>query len=193
MRRLFVLIVALVAGLMGAVAPAAADPPQQYEGPFGVVQPDFEHGVWVFSNIDRDFVCSDGMEGFLGMASYQRVEPADAVVLRIVAPEAPTWLHPFVGEVDEFFNPCDNSAEAAAYIGSVDIRANDNDGPNQGTRANAFGDRARGVVYDSDGMAYQFGWTFRVVIPPEENDGDDFEFDPAWVKVEHYVLHPIGR
>jgi hypothetical protein len=85
--------------------------------------PDFEHGVWVFSNIDRDFVCSN--EGLLGLASYQRVEAADAAVLRISAPDAPTWLHPIVGEVNKFFNPCDSSARLAAFMGSVDIRAND--------------------------------------------------------------------
>jgi hypothetical protein len=193
MRRLGLLTAVLLLGAV-SVGPAAADPPERYEGPFAAVIPDFEHGVWVFSNIDREFACSGGAAGFLGLASFQRVAAADAVVLRISAPDAPTWLHPFVGEVNEFLNPCDNAEPQAAYIGSVAIRANDNDGPNLGTRADALGDRARGVVYDSDGMAYQFGWTSKAVIPPDVNGnpGEDFEFDPAWIKVQKFVLHPIG-
>lgn len=195
MRRMILLIAALAAGMMAAAFPAAADSPERYEATFAVVAPDFEHGVWVFSNIDREFACSGGATGFLGLASYQRVEAADAVVLQISAPDAPTWLYPFVGEVDEFFNPCDNADPQPTYSGSVDIRGTDNDGPNLGTRANAFGNQARGVVYDSDGMAYQFGWTNRVVIPPDVNGdpGEDFDFDPAWIKVDTFVLHPIGR
>jgi hypothetical protein len=165
------------------------------EGPFPVIMADFEHGVWVFSNIDRAFICSDGAEGFIGFAAYQRVEAADAAVLRISAPDAPTYVHPIVGEPGEFFNPCDNSAPEPAYIGAVDIRANDNDGPNEGSRANSFGDRARGVVHDGDGKAYRVGWTTRIVLPPDMNGepGVDFDFDPAWMKVYKVVLHPIGR
>jgi hypothetical protein len=122
------------------------------------------------------------------------VETKDAVVLRITALDSPTWLHPIVGEPGEDFNPCDNSDPKPAFFGSVDARANDNDGPNLGARANAFGDRARGVVYDTtDGAAYQLGWTFKVVFPPEANDTPDFVLDPDWVRVDHNVFHPIGN
>jgi len=193
MRRVVVVLLALALGVIVTAGPAAADPPERFEEPFVFVFPDFEHGVWVFSNIDRDFVCSDGAVGFLGVGEFQVVETVDALVLRIKALDSPTWLHPIVGELGPDFNPCDNSAEEATFSGSVDARANDNDGPNQGARANAFGDRARGVVYDADGAAYQYGWTFKVVFPPDANDGDDFMFDESWIRVDKYFMHPIGQ
>jgi hypothetical protein len=192
MRRLTITLIALVLGLVAVGAPAAADTPERVEEPFVFVFPDFEHGVWVFSNIDRDFACTGGAAGFLGLGSIQRVETDDAVVLRVQALDSPTWLHPIVGEPGPTFNPCDNSAPEPAFVGTVDARANDNDGPNLGARANAFGDRARGVVYDTDGMPYQYGWTFKAVVPPDANDGDDFVFDPSWIRVDKYFLHPIG-
>lgn len=192
MRRCVVLLLALCMGVMFAAAPAAADPPERFEEPFAFVFPDFEHGVWVFSNIDRDFVCGDGEVGFLGTGHFQAVEVNDALVLRIQVFGSPTWLHPIVGEPGPDFNPCDNADPEAAFIGSVDARANDNDGPNQGRRANSFGDRARGVVYDADGLAYQYGWTFRIVFPPDANFDDDFVFDPSWIKVDKKFFHPIG-
>lgn len=193
MRRLIIVfLLALGLAVVAPTAPAAADPPERFEEPFVFVFPDFEHGFWVFSNIDRDFVCTG--EGFLGLGSFQAVETRDAVVLRITALEAPTALHPIVGEPGPDFNPCDNSDPDPMYVGSVDARANDNDGPNLGARANAFGDRARGIVHDNDGLAYQYGWTFKVVFPPDANAGPEFEFDPDWIRVDKYFFHPIdGR
>jgi hypothetical protein len=116
-----------------------------------------------------------GPEGFLGLASFQRIGPADAVVLRTSALDAPTSLYPILGGVDQDFN----SAEEAAYVGSVGIRANDNDGPNQASVPTPSATGHAVTCTTADGMAYQLGWTSRVVIPLPENDGDGFEFDPA--------------
>ena len=71
------------------------------------------------------------------------------------------------------------------------MRVNDNDGPNEGKRANSFGDRGQGTLYDASGDAYHYSWTFRAIWPPDENFPDG---DPAALRIvtEKFNLHPIG-
>ncbi len=61
---------------------------------------------------------------------------------------------------------------------------NDNDGPNEGKRANSFGDRGQGTLYDDGGAAYHYSWNFRAISNP---DATEFK-----VTTEKFNLHPIG-
>jgi hypothetical protein len=190
MRRL-VALAAVMTMLMAIALPVAAEPPEESgvvvrifddrEG-FGIF-PDVENGYWVFSNVDRDAFCTwfydMGGEPFpmnLNGDGVQLVFASDAVVVTVDA-GGPTSLHAFTG--DEPGNPCDGSEAEAALTGDVKVRVNDNDGPNTGKRANSFGDRGQGTLYDADGDAYHYSWTFRAVWGPDENDGTD----PSELKV----------
>lgn len=204
MRRL-VALAAVTTMLMAIAAPVAADPPEESgvvvrifddRGGFGIF-PDFENGYWVFSNADRGAFC----EWFYNEAppppppppnldgdTVQLVFASDALVIRVDA-GGPTSLHAFTD--DPFSNPCDGSEEEAALTGDVKVSVNDNDGPNMGKRANSFGDRGQGTLYDADGMAYHYSWTFRALWAPEDNS----DVDSAELKVvtERFNLKPIGR
>jgi hypothetical protein len=82
-------------------------------------------------------------------------------------------------------NPCDGSEPDAAFSGDMRVMVNDNDGPNEGKRANSFGDRGLGTMYDEGGAAYHYSWNFRALWNP---DGTEFK-----VTTEKFNLHPIGN
>lgn len=173
------------------MSPAAADPPEQFEAPWGYVWLDVEHGYWIFINVDREFLCGDGESGFIGLLTGQMVMTSDALVIRSEMLDAPTWLHSIEGDLDDpDFGICGNSAVSPALVGTTDLRHSENDSYNEGKRANSFGDHAQGIVYDvDDGTRYRLRVTFRAVAPPDENG---LYFDPAWIKVESVGLHPTG-
>ena len=52
-------------------------------------------------------------------------------------------------------------------------------------RANSFGDRGKGTLYDVSGAAYHYSWNFRAVANP---DGTEFK-----VTTNKFNLHPIGK
>lgn len=195
-RATAMLVAALLALALAAV-PASADPPDRFEVPApGFVFPDFGVGYWFFVDVNRDAVCG-GPDPFQGTALFQRIETSDAVVSQGAA-SAKTWLHAFVGEPGPDFNPCDNSAQAAALRGVVNLRSINNDVANEGNRANALGFWAQGELDELDGAGaatgsrYHVSWTTHVVIPPDENAGPDFMFDPAWIRADRVTLQPIG-
>jgi hypothetical protein len=114
----------------------------------------------------------------------QIVFASDAEVVSIHG-GGPTWLHPFITTGDPFVDPCTGSESEAALWGDVNVTINDNDGPNEGKRANSFGDRGRGTLHDDSGAAYHYSWNFRALWNP---DGTEFS-----VKTENFNLHPIGN
>jgi hypothetical protein len=182
--------------LMAIAAPVSADPPSEsgvvvrfQDMGFGVF-PDFVNGYWVFSNVTRGDFCTwfNNMTGepFPTGQSTEQVQlvfPSDALIVNIDA-GGPTWLHAFVGP-DPFINPCDGSEVEATFWGDVNVRLNDNDGPNEGKRANSFGDRGQGTLNDTSGDAYHYSWTFRGVWNP---DGTEFK-----VAIDTFNLHQIGN
>jgi hypothetical protein len=183
--------------LVAIAAPVAADPPPESgvviriaddEG-FGVF-PDAVNGYWVFSNVSRDDFCTwfndMGGEPFPTNQSTDQVQLvflSDALIVNVDG-GGPTWLHAFAGP-DPFINPCDGSETDPTFSGDVKVRVNDNDGSNEGKRANSFGDRGQGNLYDASGDAYHYSWTFRGVWNPE---GTEFK-----VATEMFNLHPIGK
>ena len=190
--------------LLAIAAPVSADPPPESgvvvriaddEG-WGVF-PDFVNGYWVFSNVTRDDFCTwfNDMEGeeFPTNQSADQVHlvfVSDALIVNVDA-GGPTALHAFA-DPDPFSNPCDGSEPDAALTGDVKVRVNDNDGPNEGKRANSFGNRGQGTLYDASGDAYRYSWTFRAIWPPDENSPDN-DFANLKVVTDKYNLHPIGK
>ena len=189
------LVVATVLSLVMVAVPAGADPPPESgvvirieaTDSFGVF-PDFENGFWVFGNVTRDTFCTwfndMGLPFPMGETpdDIQLVFASDALVVSIHA-GGPTWLHPFTS--DPFADPCTGSESEAALWGQVNVIVNDNDGPNQGKRANSFGDRGHGTLEDDSGAAYHYSWNFRALWNP-----DATEFS---VKTEKFNLHLNGK
>lgn len=191
--------------LMAIAAPVSADPPPESgvvvriaddTGEFGVF-PDFTNGYWVFANVTRDDFCTwfndMGGESFPMNQSGDQVQlvfVSDALIINLDG-GGPTALHAFAGP-DPSVNPCDGSEPDAALTGDVKVRLNDNDGPNEGKRANSFGNRGQGTLYDASGDAYHYSWTFRAIWPPDENF-PDADFAELKVVVDKFNLHPIGK
>ena len=202
LRRMLALVGATVI-LTAVAAPVSADPPPESgavvrfvstDG-FGVF-PDFVNGYWVFSNVTRDDFCQwfydMEFEPFPTNQSPEDVQlvfVSDALVVNVDG-GGPTTLHAFVGP-DPFINPCDGSAADPTFEGVMNVRVNDNDGPNEGKRANSFGDRGQGTLYDDGGERYHYSWTFRAIWPPDENFP---AADPVNLKVatDKFNLHPTG-
>ncbi|HEX6228365.1 MAG TPA: hypothetical protein VFZ41_02760 [Solirubrobacterales bacterium] len=186
--RLTVTIATALAALVASAGPAAADPPassgvvERFVAQEFLLFPDFEHGLAVYVNITKEEVCT-GTGGpqadwnFLLIAS-----PSSAELIRVQAPDQPIYLHRITGETQ---GPCDpNIEDEPAFVGTVDVVLNDNElCPCQNNRTNSFGDRGHGVVYDTDGGAWHYSWTWRAQI----NEQDEFR-----VVTETYVLHPVG-
>ncbi len=203
MRRLLALTGATLM-LMAIAAPVSADPPPESGAVVRIVDdegwgvfPDFVNGYWVFSNVTRDDFCEwfNDMEGvpFPTNQSPDLVHlvfASDALLINVDA-GGPTALHEFAGE-DPFINPCDGSDPEAALTGDVKVRVNDNDGPNQGKRANSFGNRGQGTLYDANDDAYRYSWNFRAIWPPDENFPDN-DFANLKIVTLKYNLHPIGK
>lgn len=201
LRRMLSLVGATLI-LIAIAVPVSADPPPEsgavvrFEGDGFGVFPDFVNGYWVFSNVTRADFCQwfYDME-FEPFPSNQSPEDVQLVfvndaLLISVQVEAPTALHAFVGE-DPFINPCDGSAVDTSLEGVLNVRINDNDGPNEGKQANSFGDRGQGILYDDGGNRYHYSWTFRAIWPPDENFPGA---DPVSLKVvtNKFNLHAIG-
>lgn len=202
MRRSIVLLLVLTVGLALAVTPASADPPERFDiDDFWVINLAEYDGdlYWAFSNITKETLCTwtewpiypPGIK----LASGKAVEASDAVVIQIKLAEAPTFVHRATGDpAAPDFNPCDNSEDEPALEGALKIQANDNDGPNEGKRANSFGDKGQGKVYDvATGDPWHLSYVFHIVTPPDENAGPGFMFDPNWIKADNVNLHPIGK
>ena len=192
--RYFVGFAAAVSLMMMSTAASAQPPPESgvvvrvERNDLWAVFPDVDNGYWVFSDVSRDDFCTwfdDMSQQFPTNETpddIQAVFASDALLLRGVA-GGPTWLHPFIGS-DPGPDPCAGSEPAAELWGDIRVRTNDNDVPNQGTRANSFGDHAQGVLVDADGRRYHYSWVFRALWNP---DGTQFT-----LKVERYNLHSIG-
>jgi hypothetical protein len=184
--------------VLAVAGPVSADPPLESgvvvripedTGGFGVF-PDFVNGYWVFSNVTRADFCEwfndQDNQPFPTNQSPDQVQlvfASDALVVSVHA-GGPSALHAFTGP-DPFVNPCDGSEPDAAFSGDMRVMVNDNDGPNEGKRANSFGDRGLGTMYDEGGAAYHYSWNFRALWNP---DGTEFK-----VTTEKFNLHPIGN
>jgi len=179
MKHVRILAILATTLMVVAAVPAIAAPPSESgvvvriaddEG-FGIF-PDVENGYWVFSNVTRDAFCLwfDNMETEPPPTNEDAddvmlVFASDAVVISVHA-GGPTALHAFAGD-GPGDDPCSGSEEESALTGDVKVHVNDNDGPNEGKRANSFGDRGQGTLTDADGNLYHYSWSFRGLWNPE--------------------------
>lgn len=182
--------------LLAVAAPAAAAPPEEsgaviriFDDTMGFgVFPDTTNGYWVFSNVTRDAFCDWFFDEEAPFPDNEDpddillVDAADAQVV-VVDGGGPTALHAFTGDGPDT-DPCTGSVPEASLTGDVWVRVTDNDGPNQGTRANSFGDRGVGELVDHDGNCFHYMWQFRGLWNP---DGTEFR-----VVSEHFRLNPTG-
>jgi hypothetical protein len=189
MRTLFL---GLCTGLLLATSSATtalAAPPEKFTEPIILVSPDFELGLVLFVNTDRETLCTPEQVAFeeaflewieggeVGDPPESPVDPAGvelvsflvqetgkgAVVQHILANELPAE----VWEMDPDapgIGPCTDTDDVLHRIGTgtAKFRANDNDLFGSGTRGNAFGDRGLITLVDEDGDTLRYSWMFHV-------------------------------
>lgn len=168
--------------ILALAAPASAAPPERVDEPAFLIFPDPANGLVTFWNITRDGYCAWEASDFAGdppvtqliPVSYQQT-PTGAVIYRWTATShLELWT---LDEDADFSGPCqdtDGSSEPWAE-GSARATNNDNDlfhdlSVEAGLkRRNAFGDHARGTVWDASGSAWHYGWVFKAQLDGELN------------------------
>ncbi len=189
MRRGILGLAAAAALAISAAGPALAAPPARFTAPALFLFPDFNLGLVVLINIDRETICSpeqvaweeafiawlEGGEvgdppeppidpdGFDGIAFLEKETRQGAVVQLFKA----SGISAEIWELDADapgIGPCTDTDDAMRLIGSGTARfiANDNDLFGSGTRGNAFGDRGVITVQDDEGNASRYSWLFHV-------------------------------
>jgi hypothetical protein len=177
----------LLAG--SSAASALAAPPEKFTEPIILVSPDFDLGLVLFVNTDRETMCTPEQvafeEAFLawiegGEVGDPPASPADpeglvpvsflvketgkgAVVQHILGSNLPAE----VWEMDPDapgIGPCTDTDDVLNRIGTgtAKFRANDNDLFGSGTRGNAFGDRGVITLVDDAGNRLRYSWMFHV-------------------------------
>ena len=175
MHRIAALII--VTGLMLVlVGGAFADPPPSsgavervvVSDSFGVF-PDFEHGFWVFANIERADFCAWIGGGEVGPPPVltddflQLVNTgAGAIVLLGKLDSEPIALHQMIGSGAP--DPCAGSASEPWAEGTARVMLNDNDLEFSGGRTNSFGVKGMASVVDATGQAWTYAWVNRLQI-----------------------------
>lgn len=171
--------IACTAALVAMAGPVAAGPPDESgvvvritddrEG-FGILLDDVNE-FWVFSNITRESFCAwlgdeDGPPPLNASPDdVMFVMAADAEMLKVRG-GGPTTLHAWAGE-GPGDDPCVGSVAEPTLSGDVRVRVFDNDVPNEGRRANSFGERGVARVFDADGNAYHYSWSFHGLWNPD--------------------------
>ena len=182
----------LGAGILLAVTSAGsalAAPPEKFTEPAFFVFPDFDLGLVVFINMDRETLCTAEQVAFeealtawieggeLGdppeePAAPEGFEPVSFLVQETAQGAIVQHLLglALVAEVWEMdadapgIGPCTDTDDALNLIGTgtAEINANDNDLFGSGTRGNAFGDRGVINLLDEDGNTLRYSWLFHV-------------------------------
>lgn len=189
MRRI---LVGLCAGMLMTTAGAStalAAPPEKFTQPVVLVSPDFELGLVLFINVDRETMCTPEQvafeEAFLewleggeigdppeGPAdpdgfepvSFTAKETGQGALIQLVKGSG---LYAEIWEMDADapgIGPCTDTDGAMRRIGAgtASFIINDNDLFGTGTRGNAFGDRGVINLVDDDGNAVRYTWKFHV-------------------------------
>ncbi len=189
MRRGILSLGAAAMLVLASAVPAAAAPPTISREPVLLLFPDFDLGLVVLINTDRETYCTPEQvaweEDFLawlegGAAGDPPEAPAepegfDVVSFRqketgkgaVVQQFKGSRLSVEIWELDADapgIGPCTDTDDAMHLIGSGTARfiGNDNDLFGSGTRGNAFGDRGRANIVDDDGNHLRYSWWFHV-------------------------------
>jgi hypothetical protein len=189
MRRVILSLCAAVMVALASAAPALAAPPAKFTEPMLFLFPDFNLGLVVLINTDRETYCTPEQvaweEAFLAWIEGGEVgeppeppaepEGFDLVSFRekvtgqgaVVAQFKGSGLAVEVWELDADaagVGPCTDTDDALHLIGSGTARflGNDNDLFGSGTRGNAFGDRGVATLVDADGNRLRYSWRFQL-------------------------------
>jgi hypothetical protein len=174
MRR-FVLITLVVGlSLVGAAAPAGADPPEDPPGPvirftdsFAVSLEDPADQLVALGGPPPELGCFGlGFEDNLG--EFQIIElPGGPVKALIRDDDMPMFLYA-ASSTDELCEAVfDGVIPEPIATGTVRVVLNDNDVDVSLTRTNSFGFTAKGTLERADGTACAFSATFRALITRE--------------------------
>jgi hypothetical protein len=172
MRHVIVTVTVLAVLVTVLAVPASADPPQRVEEPVFTLIPDVENGLAAFVNITRENFCDWEAGGFVGpppvneLVEVTRHETGQGAIVVAFRAEVRIELWTFDEDVPPLVGPCeDTDGQAGPWAtGIARLELNDNDQDVSGTRANSFGDRGQATVYDADGDAWHYSWTFRALI-----------------------------
>ncbi len=156
--------------------PAQASPPETFDVPIIVLFADEENSNAVFWNITRDDFCGWAAGGFMGEPPAIELVPitvnetGKGAIVASYKETRPIELWNF-DDPDDLVDPCTDTDEQAGpwATGDVTVKAHDNDLFVSLTRMNAFGENGTGTVYDGDGAAWHYSWTFLAQI---DMDGD---------------------
>jgi hypothetical protein len=179
-----------------AVAPVSAGVPERVDEPIFLIFPDFDNGFVAFWNTTREAFCAWEDNGFAGdppalelvTATYHQVSAGPVIFRWAAVGHLELWTF---DEDADGSGPCadtDGSSEPWA-TGTARAVNNDNDLDHDASveaglaRTDAFGDRGRGTVWDSDGGAWKYGWISHVL---RDNAGG------TRVPVERWFLHPVS-
>lgn len=170
MRRVLVAAAAFLVATVVA-APIQADPPEQTQEPIFAVFADLEYGLAGFWNITREDYCAWQAGGFVGPPPVIELVPVTmhetgqgAVVASFKATRPiELWALDSDAAIED---PClDTDDQLAPWAtGTIHVTANDNDFFVSMTRMNVFGDTGQGTVFDADGAAWHYSWTFRLQL-----------------------------
>jgi hypothetical protein len=186
------MVLSLCAGILLTASTgvsALAAPPDRFTEPILLISPDFELGLVLFVNMDRETLCTPEQvafeedflawieggevgdppeppqdpEGFKSVSFLVKETGKGAIVQHIRASGLPAE----VWEMDPDapgIGPCTDTDGVLTRVGAgtASFRANDNDLFGSGTRGNAFGDRGVIRLIDEDGDALRYSWRFHV-------------------------------
>lgn len=188
-RVLITLLAGLMVGVM--IAPVSASPPDKFEAPWTFGFPDYENGLAVFINTDRETECTDevvawelaiaawlqgGMEGpppdepFFPpgkeLVSVQGQETGQGAIVGHIS-ESDLYIE--VWTLDDPENrldvgPCTDTDDQGEFLasGSTSYKSQDNDAFGTTNRGNSFGHQGKASLTDSDGNDWSYKWKFHV-------------------------------
>lgn len=185
-------VISLCAAAMLVVAsavPAAAAPPEKFSLPAWFAFPDFNIGLVVLINMDRETICTPEQVAFeeafiawldggeVGAPPESPVDPDgfDLVTFQEKETGQGAVVQQFKGSrlVAEIWEldadapgvgPCTDTDDAMHLIGSGTggFSVHDNDLSGSGTRGNAFGNRGVVNVVDDDGNSFRYTFRFHL-------------------------------
>ena len=187
MRRVVLSVTAGIVLAMASAAGALAAPAERFTEPLILVSPDFELGLVLFVNTDRDTICTaeqvafeeallawiEGGEvgdppvdpgfpaGFEMVSFLVKETGKGALVQHILGSGLPSEVWQMDPDAPGI-GPCTDTDDVLTRVGtgSARFRANDNDVFGSGTRGNAFGDRGIINLVDDEGNALRYTWRF---------------------------------
>jgi hypothetical protein len=157
----------------GSILPAAAAPPERSDEPYSVVIPDEEHRLVVFWNIRRDDLCAWFADGFPGAPPVIEPVPVQFISVGqdalVASGHATRPLELWRMDDDATLEgPCEDTDDQAGpwAIGRGAWHGNDNDLTGAAPRGNAWGDRIRATVTDTEGMSWRYDVNLRWLATP---------------------------